>query len=57
MNENLMICIPYADFVEGVRAKEDLENIKKILSDDNGYCSDHIKSLLGLEVKRNARAD
>lgn len=51
--ENKMVCVPYSDFVDGVCAQADLGNIKAIVENGSGYCSDDIKSILGIEVKKN----
>ena len=49
--ENLMITVPYGDFVDGQKAIADLESIRAILSNGIAYCSESILSVLGLPVK------
>lgn len=51
-----MICVPYGDFVDGVKAMADLDSIRALVVTDTVYCPDDIKAILGLEVKRDARA-
>lgn len=48
-----MITIPYDDFVNGICAMADLDNIKAIIENGGAYCSDSIKAILGIEVKKN----
>lgn len=54
---NTMVTVPYGDFVDGVCAQADLDNIKAIIESGNGYCSNDIKAILGIEVKSNDAAD
>ena len=48
-----MVTVPYGDFVDGVCARSDLDNIKTIIESGEGYCSNDIKAILGIGVKKN----
>lgn len=51
MGDN-MITVPYDDFVNGICAMADLDNIKALITSGGAYCSDSIKAILGIEVKK-----
>lgn len=56
--EEKMIYVPYRDFVEGVMAKADLDSIRAIIINGNGYCSDDVKAVLGVPAeKEDAESD
>lgn len=63
--EDLIIPVPYGDFVDGQKALADLDSIRAILIKSHGYCSDSILAILGLEINKsgigvekvNVRAD
>lgn len=48
--EELMITVPYEDFVDGVMAMTKLNNIRKIVN-AGGFCNDEIKVILGIPTK------
>lgn len=50
------IVVPYEDFLAGEHAKVDLDNIRNIVINDIGYCSDSIKAILRIPI-RNVRGD
>lgn len=52
MREVEKIPVPYDEFVDLIRAKEKLENIKK-LYERCGYPVDEVKALLDIEEKKN----
>lgn len=57
MNENkgeLMITVPYDDFVNGVQALQTIVAIRRILKDKEGFASRDIESILGLAVEKKA---
>lgn len=56
MGDN-MITIPYGDFVDGVCAQADLGSIRALITSGSAYCSDEIKIILGIEVKKNDAAN
>lgn len=47
-----MITVPYGDFVDGICAMADLDSIKLLITSGGAYCSDSIKAILGIEVKK-----
>jgi hypothetical protein len=49
-----MICVPYGDFVDGVKALADLASIRALVTRSDSYCSKDIKAILGLEDEKNA---
>lgn len=50
MNE-LMIKVPYVDFLQGVEANTDMESIRMLVKSGVGYCSDDIRAILGIPKK------
>lgn len=55
MNENkgeLMITVPYDDFLVGVQALQTIVAIRRILKDKEGFASGDIESILGLAVEK-----
>lgn len=50
MDEQIMVTVPYSDFYDGVCAVSTLAQIIAILEAKQGYCSDEIRTLLGLAV-------
>lgn len=57
MNENkgeLMITVPYEDFLTGVQALQTIIAIRRILKDKEGFASGDIESILGLAVEKKA---
>nr|DAN93236.1 MAG TPA: hypothetical protein [Caudoviricetes sp.] len=56
--EGKMIYVPYEDFVEGVKAKADLDTLRELMSTDCAYGSESIKAILRLPMeKENAETD
>lgn len=56
MNENngeLMITVPYDDFVSGVQALQTIIAIRRILKEKEGFASGDIMALLELDKKKN----
>lgn len=56
MNENkgeLMITVPYEDFVSGVQALQTIIAIRRILKEKEGFASGDIMTLLELDKKKN----
>lgn len=49
--EEIMINVPYGDFVDGVQARSDLDSIRAIITEKQGYCSNSIMAILGLPIK------
>ena len=49
---NTMVTVPYEDFVNGICAMADLNSIKELITKGGAYCSDSIKAILGIEVKK-----
>lgn len=50
--EGRLIDVPYGDFVDGIKALADLDDIRAIVSNGGGYCSDAIMAILGLPVDK-----
>lgn len=53
--EGRLIDVPYGDFIGGIKALADLDNIRAIVSSGGGYCSDAIMAILGLPVDKEAQ--
>lgn len=56
MNENkgeLIITVPYEDFVSGVQALQTIIAIRRILKEKEGYASGDIMTILELDKKKN----
>lgn len=51
--EEIMISVPYGDFVDGVQACADLDSIRAMITEKQAYCSDSIMAILGLPIKEN----
>lgn len=47
-----MILVPCGIFIDAVKAQADLDSIRAIVETNSGYCSDDIRAVLGLEVKK-----
>lgn len=59
MNENkgeLIITVPYEDFMVGVQALQTVIAVRRLLKDKVGFASSDIRAILGLEkeVKEDA---
>ena len=55
MNENkeeMMITVPYDDFIVGIQALQKLIAIRRILKDKEGFVSGDIRAILGLEKEK-----
>ena len=50
--EEQMITVPYGDFIDGVMARADLDSVRAIITEGNGYCSEVIMAVLGLPIKK-----
>lgn len=48
-----MISVPYTDFVEGICAKRDLNNIRAMIEKGNGYCSETVMAVLGIQNEKD----
>lgn len=44
--------VPLESYVDGVTAREDLENIKALVMFGDAYCSNSIRAVLGLPEDR-----
>ena len=55
--EEQMITVPYGDFIDGVMARADLDSVRAIITEGNGYCSEDIMAVLGLPVKKDVVAE
>lgn len=54
MNENkeeMMITVPYDDFIEGIQALQTIITIRNILKESGGYASSDIEAILGIHKK------
>lgn len=49
--DELMIKVPYVDFLQGMEAKTDMESLRMIVKSGAGYCSDDIRVILGIPKK------
>ena len=49
--EEIMISVPYGDFVDAVQACADLDSIRAMITEKQAYCSDSIMAILGLPIK------
>lgn len=49
-NEERMVLIPLSQFVYGITAQADLDSVRALVKYGGGYCSDDIKSVLGIEI-------
>ena len=47
------VTIPYDDFVSFVSAKSKLDAITAMISSGKEYCSDSVKCVLGIDIKKN----
>lgn len=54
--KEIMVTVPYGDFVDGIQALADLNSIRAMLVNGKEYCSDAILAVLEME-KRNAGAN
>ena len=45
----IMVTVPYGDFVDGMQALADLDSIRAMLVSEREYCSDAIMAVLGIE--------
>lgn len=57
MGNETMVTVPYGDFVDGMKALADLDNIRVLIESGAVVVLNDIKPILGLEVKENARAN
>ena len=49
-NEERMVLIPLSQFVDGITAQADLNSVRTLVEYGGEYCSDGIKSVLGLGI-------
>ncbi|HJA92092.1 MAG TPA: hypothetical protein H9717_03050 [Candidatus Eisenbergiella merdipullorum] len=49
--EEIMISVPYGDFVDGVQARADLDSIRAMITEKQAFCSDSIMAILGIPIK------
>ena len=57
MAKQIMVTVPYEDFVDGICAIAELEVLRGLIESKQVYCSDEIRAVLGLKVDSNAGAD
>ena len=50
--EELMITVPYGDFVDGHKAMADLDTVRAIVSKER-YCSEILCRILGVELEED----
>lgn len=55
MNEHI-IPVPYGDFIDGIQAMTDLDNIRAMLEKGGAYASDGILAVLGMPIKEETDA-
>lgn len=49
MEKEMLVTVPYGDFLDGVKAIAALEDIRTMIKDGDEYASKTIKAVLGLE--------
>lgn len=50
------IPVPYGDFVDGMQAMADLDSVRAIIENGDGYASDSILAVLGIPIKEKKDA-
>lgn len=53
----IMVTVPLSTFINGVTAAADLDSVRALVSDSKEYCSDGIKAVLGIPVKKKGQSD
>lgn len=49
--EEHLVAIPYGDFIDGIQAMADLDSVRAIIENGDGYASDSILAVLGIPIK------
>lgn len=50
--DEIMVTVPLSTFIDGVTAAADLDSVRALVSECKEYCSDEIKAVLGIPVKK-----
>ena len=50
------VYVPYGDFVDGIQAMADLDSVRAIFENGDGYASDSILAVLGIPIKEKKDA-
>lgn len=51
MAGDIMVTVPYDDFILGIAAQTELSTIRTLVESGQAYCSNDIKMILGVPVK------
>ena len=54
--EEHLIYVPYGDFIDGIQAMADLDNIRAMIEKGGAYASDDILAVLGVLIKEETDA-